>query len=706
MERISQKQTDDFFSRQLDSWPDVATRFKELGQALTKRISIDGLDVTVQYNPARIRSSAAKTDKKSIASRPCFLCDGNRPAQQASLPCHVAGYKILVNPFPICRFHLTIPSCHCDQLIKSRIADMAEFADSLDCSVIFYNGPRCGASAPDYFHFQAVRRDELPIVKCIEEDRELPFGVIVISGRERIISDFGIIMNLLPEEDTEDEPKINLLCYKSTSGELKLVIIPRRAHRPTFYGDGEGQMLVSPASIDLAGIMVAARREDFDSFSSESLRRLYAELCYTQQEVDAMIHAPEIAVGIMEEESIRISAEAANGALTVHNVTIGKNFHWQRKEDQQFLGSVETVITPDNKIALINHIDVETYLKSVISSEMSAQASLELLKAHAVISSSWVLKQKENRLRSSKGKAVDKSQCGCGKAPDRCDKTDYDCEEFIKWYDHEDHTLYDVCADDHCQRYQGMTRQTTATVDRAVDATRGEVLTFNGELCDARFSKCCGGAMEIFANCWADEDHPYLAARADNRDQVDAEPSEILLPDLTDEASAGKWIEGRPDAFCNTNDNGILAQVLNNYDMETSDFYRWHVEYDGKELGELIFRKSGNDLGIITSMTPLERGKSGRIVRLLIEGSKRKMVVGKELEIRRWLSPTHLYSSAFTIEKIDDMPHSRFILHGAGWGHGVGLCQIGAAVMGAKGYTYRQILAHYYPGAEITRRYL
>lgn len=705
MERISQKQTDDFFSRQLDGWPDVATRFEELGQALTKRIAIDGLDVTVQYNPARIRSSAAKTDKKSIASRPCFLCDGNRPAQQASLPCHVDGYKILVNPFPICHFHLTIPSCHCDQLIKGRIADMAEFADSLDCSVIFYNGPRCGASAPDHFHFQAVRRDELPIVKCIEEDRELPFGVIVISGRERIISDFGIIMNLLPEEDTEDEPKINLLCYKSTSGELKLVIIPRRAHRPTFYGDGEGQMLVSPASIDLAGIMVAARREDFDSFSSESLRRLYTELCYTQQEVDAMIHAPEIAVGIMEEESIRISAEAANGALTVHDVTIGKNFHWQRKEDQQFLGSVETVITPDNKIALINHIDVETYLKSVISSEMSAKASLELLKAHAVISRSWVLKQKENRLKS-KGKAVDKSQCGCGKAPDRCDKTDGDCEEFIKWYDHEDHTLYDVCADDHCQRYQGMTRQTTTTVDRAVDATRGEVLTFNGELCDARFSKCCGGAMEIFANCWADEDHPYLAARADNRDQVDAEPSEILLPDLTDEASAGKWIEGRPDAFCNTTDNGILAQILNNYDMETSDFYRWHVEYDGKELGELIFRKSGYDLGIITSMTPLERGKSGRIVRLLIEGNKLKMVVGKELEIRRWLSPTHLYSSAFTIEKSDDMPHSRFILHGAGWGHGVGLCQIGAAVMGAKGYTYRQILAHYYPGAEITRRYL
>lgn len=700
MERISQKQTDDFFNRQLSDWPDVAARFEELGQALTKRIAIDGLDVTVQFNPARIRSSAAKTDKKSIASRPCFLCDENRPAEQASLPCHADGYKILVNPFPICRFHLTIPSRHCDQRIEGRIADMLEFADMLDGSVIFYNGPRCGASAPDHFHFQAVRRDELSLVRSIEDGRELPFGVIVLNGRERIISDFSIVMRLLPKEDTDDEPKINLLCYKSAPGELKLVIIPRRAHRPSFYGDGEGQMLVSPASIDLAGIMVAPRREDFEAFSAESLRRIYAELCYTRQEVDDMVGAPEIAVGIMEEESIRLSAGTANGVMTVHGVTIGKNFHWQRKENQQFLGSVETIITPDNKIALINHIDVETYLKSVISSEMSARASIELLKAHAVISRSWVLKQKENRLKPK----VDK--CQCGNASDRYGGTGGDGEEFIKWYDHEDHTLYDVCADDHCQRYQGVTRQTTASVDRAVDATRGEVLTFNGELCDARFSKCCGGAMELFANCWGDETHPYLAARADNRIQADDDPSTPLLPDLTGEANAREWIEGRPDAFCNTTDNGILAQILNNYDRETTDFYRWRVEYDGRELGELILRKSGIDLGIITSMTPLERGTSGRIVRLLIEGSKRKIIVGKELEIRRWLSPTHLYSSAFTIEKIDGDPQPRFLLHGAGWGHGVGLCQIGAAVMGAKGYSYRQILAHYYPGAEITRRYL
>lgn len=699
MERITQKQTDQFFNRQLGGWPEVAARFGNLDRAMLKRITVDGMEVTVQFNPDRIRSSAAKTDKKSIAARPCFLCDENRPPQQESLPCHVEGYKILVNPFPICRFHLTIPTSHCDQRISGRISDMAELADCLDGSVIFYNGPRCGASAPDHFHFQAVGRDELPIVGCIEDGRRLPFGVIVLSGRDSIVHDFGTVMSLLPKEVDEDEPKMNLLCYKSRTGELKLVIIPRRAHRPTFFGDGDGQMLVSPASIDLAGIMVAPRREDFDAFTEESLRRIFSELCFTQEEVDEMVHVPEIAVGIMEEDSIRISTEKAD-VFTVHDVTIGKNFHWQRKEDQQFRGSIETVITPDNKIALINHIDVETYLKSVISSEMSAKASLELLKAHAVISRSWVLKQRENRLKTKKKAEVPNQSEGKKNA----DETDTNgCEEIIRWYDHEDHTLYDVCADDHCQRYQGVTRQTTATVDIAVDATRGEVLTFGGELCDARFSKCCGGAMETFANCWGDEEHPYLAPRADCKDSADAS-----LPDLTDEQNAREWIEGRPEAFCNTTDSRILAQVLNNYDLETTDFYRWQVEYDGKELGELILRKSGIDLGVIMSMEPLERGDSGRIVRLMIVGSKRRIIVGKELEIRRWLSPTHLYSSAFTVERSDnsDSAVPRFILRGAGWGHGVGLCQIGAAVMGAKGYDYRRILAHYYPGAEITRRYL
>lgn len=374
----------------------------------------------------------------------------------------------------------------------------------------------------------------------------------------------------------------------------------------------------------------------------------------------------------------------SDSVFEVHNVVIGIGFHWQQQENQRFTGDIELIRCGDN-IVVVNHIDIESYLKSVISSEMKATASEALLKAHAVISRSWVLRQvgRAGKVMSSPGYINDN-------------------DEIIRWYDREDHDLFDVCADDHCQRYQGITRQTTPAVNAAVEATRGMVLTHEGHICDARFSKCCGGATELFTSCWGEESHPYLDAFTDT-------PSHTATPELTNEENAQQWIECRPDAFCNTSDPTILTQVLNNYDQTTTDFYRWSVTTNGRELGALIRSKAGIELGDVTELTPLQRGASGRITRLRITGTLRTVIVGKELEIRRWLSPTHLYSSAFVVERTvspdSDKEPVGFTLRGAGWGHGVGLCQIGAAVMGAQGYQFTDILSHYYPNAIIQKIY-
>ncbi|WP_102409143.1 SpoIID/LytB domain-containing protein [Parabacteroides bouchesdurhonensis] len=367
-------------------------------------------------------------------------------------------------------------------------------------------------------------------------------------------------------------------------------------------------------------------------------------------------------------------------------VTIGRHFHWQRKEDQRFHGALNLVSGEDSIIA-INQIDAEEYLTSVISSEMSAQASKELLKAHAVISRSWLFAQVE---KSSLLSNTRKKHQSCFR----------DKEQLIRWYDHEDHAYFDVCADDHCQRYQGITRVSTPIVEEVMRETRGEILTDGEHICDARFSKCCGGITEKYENCWEPVPHSYLTTLRDCDKGLD-------FPDLTNEAEAEKWIRTSPEAFCNTHDASILQQVLNNYDQETTDFFRWKIEYTQKQLAELIHRKSGMDFGAILDLIPIERGTSGRIIKLKIVGTRQSFIIGKELEIRRTLSETHLYSSAFVVDKKDyssDIPQN-FIFTGAGWGHGVGLCQIGAAVMGANGYSYKQILAHYYPGTEIEKRY-
>ena len=362
--------------------------------------------------------------------------------------------------------------------------------------------------------------------------------------------------------------------------------------------------------------------------------------------------------------------QSPDDSFSLMDVVIGVNFHWQRLETQTFRGSLR-LLADGGKIWAINDLPVEDYLESVISSEMSAQSSLPLLMAHAVISRSWLMSQID-------GNTAPNTQASHGDA-------------FIRWYDHTDHTLFDVCADDHCQRYQGITKETSPNVAEAIRRTRGELLTYGDEICDARFSKCCGGAMEEFQYCWDDTPKPYLKGIGDTPEET--------IPDLTVEENARQWILSSPKSFCNTTDKRILSQVLNDYDQETTDFYRWRVSYTQEELSKLVEKKLGAGLGTITDMRPLKRGTSGRICELRITGTKKTIIVGKELEIRRALSESHLYSSAFVVEKQDDT----FTLIGAGWGHGVGLCQIGAAVMGDKGYAYDEILRHYYPGAEIEK---
>ncbi len=355
-------------------------------------------------------------------------------------------------------------------------------------------------------------------------------------------------------------------------------------------------------------------------------------------------------------------------------VTIGIGFHWERIESQRFCGILRLIVEGD-KLTLVNVISIEKYLESVISSEMSASAPLELLKAHAVISRSWVLAQQRKKNREEAITLPEKQ------TPE---------EESIRWYDSEGHLHYDVCADDHCQRYQGITRSVLPTVRQAVKDTYGQVLAYSGELCDTRFSKCCGGVMEEYGFCWEEKQVPYLQSY---RDSVSCHSR----MDLRNEKEAEKWIRSAPDALCHTQDREILSRVLNTYDRETSDFYRWRVVYSQKELSDLINRRSEIDFGTVKELQPVERGRSGRLVKLRIVGSKRSAVIGKELEIRRVLSSSHLYSSAFVVDKED----GNFVLTGAGWGHGVGLCQIGAAVMASQGYDYRSILLHYYIGAQI-----
>lgn len=374
--------------------------------------------------------------------------------------------------------------------------------------------------------------------------------------------------------------------------------------------------------------------------------------------------------------------EREEASFTIENVVIGIDFHWEQKESQTFPGALKIAQNPDrsDEIFAINLVETEHYLMSVISSEMRGTASLPLLKAHAIISRSWVLAQ-IGGYKMAEGSVTPASDTA------------------LTWYDKDDHTIFDVCADDHCQRYQGFTRDVTEKARRAVEETRGEVLTSEGGLVDARFHKCCGGILEKFETCWEDVTYDYLLPVRDHRSGG--------LADVSDEKAATDFILSRPASFCHTQEEQILSQVLNTYDQSTTDFYRWSVTYEAEELGKIIHKRTGKNLGRVLALTPIHRGPSGRLYQLEVRGTEGTLTLGKELEIRRALSESHLYSSAFVVEEeigTDGTP-ARFTLHGAGWGHGVGLCQIGAAVMGATGYSHDEILHHYYPNTEITKIY-
>lgn len=750
----------DFFHNQLNQWQDVAKRFEELKDVQTREVG----SALAQFNAARLVSTGAKIDKATLAKRPCFLCEKNRPVEQIVLP-FGNDFDILVNPFPILPVHFTIPSRHHQlQAIAENYVQIHRLLRTYPQLMVFYNGPKCGASAPDHLHFQAGTSGILPLQRDWErlyetsvpllqlndtegiyeiKDYVCPALAIVSHTEKHDVELFSRLYEALPIKEDETEPMMNIVAWRNGEAFIS-VVFPREKHRPDCYSaEGEAQCLVSPGSLDMAGLMILPRQSDFEGMTSERAKAVLREVSLAEEAMAEVVkrirnkavdlafddwkQEPIVSVGIVSGDEIRFQLNGTyiignkevtgrqivkfkdgqilwdsaayqelcftpqndNISFTLEDVTIGVDFHWERKEAQTFLGKLRFVVDGD-KLWAINELPVERYLASVISSEMSATSSLELLKAHAVISRSWLLVQMRRRKAIEMGNQT-------ASAPVKVSD-----EEGVVWYDSDAHTLFDVCADDHCQRYQGITKATSPHVEEAIKATRGQLLMNGKEICDARFSKCCGGVSEEYEYCWDNTHKSYLLSVVDN-----APLGTAPTIDLTDEKTAQEWIQSSPEAFCNTKDAAVLGQVLNNYDQETQDFYRWIVDFKQAELAELIRRKSGLNLGEIIDLQPLERGKSGRITRLRIVGTKLSRIIGKELEIRRTLSESHLYSSAFVVERseiVNDIPqHIRLV--GAGWGHGVGLCQIGAAVMGEKGYQYDEILHHYYQTAAIEAQY-
>ena len=775
-QEASEEDVEAFFESELNSWEAARQRYDDLQTQVQKReLPFGDSSLTVQWNPARIVSTAAQIDKASIAARPCFLCDENRPKEQHALMIR-HHYQVLINPFPILPHHFTIPTRrHKPQNIWEHFGTMRHLAWTLPHHIVFYNGPLCGASCPDHMHLQAGSRGVVPIERDWElyENRLEKLYPLTGSGTQEmaeagntsqrcglfLLKSYAcpvFVIRSLPEEkdsllcqrlyqalpvsEGESEPRMNVICWRqpgdeSRSDEIITLVFPRKKHRPDCYS---AELMVSPGALDMGGLFITPREEDFRKLTPEWAVEILKEVSMTEEELKTVINdvtdkpnadisreggelagtkndiaaqpltspagelrgESSLSVGLLSAEAVRFTLnglhtakgtslegsqtvvvrdggllwndkvyrqltfvpETESASFTMKDVVIGKDFHWQRREAQTFKGSLRLLVDED-KIVCINDIAIEDYLISVISSEMSATCSSEFLKASAVISRSWLLAQIEKR----------KSLGNSGQNFFTFKKTD---NELIRWHDREDHTIFDVCADDHCQRYQGITRATRREVEEAVRATRGQILTYEGAVCDARFSKCCGGRTEEFESCWEDKHHPYL--------------------------------ESVEDPYCNTHDTAILSEVLNDYDLETTDFHDWTEVLQQDDAQRFIKSQLKLSLGKIKDLIPIQRGKSGRIVRLQIVGTERTIIIGKELEIRSALSASHLKSSAFEVERQDvdaeDVP-ARFVLHGHGWGHGVGMCQIGAAVMGHKGFTYDQILHHYYPGAEITQKY-
>ena len=691
-----------FIKDQLSVWPLAAANFRALKSMRVRSVEVGGLEAKIQFNPSRIISSTAKIDEATLAARPCFLCEKNRPPEQFHLPFEGRKgrmYNIQVNPYPIFNNHLVIArSEHLPQAIWHHLPDMLDFAWNYQNYTVYYNGPRAGASAPDHLHFQAVPRWSLPLETAVDAFLDAPGdplsqvkdarmyhyrkftrGVWCIKAQttKSLAKLFYQFLDCCPVADPGLEPRFNLYAwFKPECNEYRVMVVLRtelRSHH--FYTDGPDHLTIGPGAAEMAGVFVAPQEEDFDKATPSQLEEMLSEVSVSGED-EAMIDSrltrsqQDIEVGIMSAGEIefeiisdgagpqRVSVKDGrinyNGALydelyfdsvtpstlfaepsfILRNVPIGIDFHWQRTQTQKFAGSLKFIVE-GGRITAINKVGIEDYLISVISSEMRADASLEFLKAHAVISRSWLLARIEDRRHpETAGSAIP-------------------------------HERYDVCADDHCQRYQGLTPAVGENVRKAIDQTWGQVLTYDGQICDARFSKCCGGRSEIFSTCWEDKDYPYL--------------------------------QSVEDPWCDCHDPAILSQVLNDYDLETSDFHDWEQRYTRQELSELVRSRTGKDFGEIEALEPMERGVSGRIKYLRIVGSKHTEVIGKELAIRRALSTSHLKSSNFEVIIEGD----NITLKGHGWGHGVGLCQIGAAVMAAKGFGYKEILKHYYTDADI-----
>lgn len=686
------KELNKFIKDQLSVWQLASSNFRALKTAPSREVDVFGLKCRIQYNPRRVISSTADTSPAAIASRKCFLCADNRPKEQFHLGFEGRkgrNYHIQINPYPIFRGHLVIVRDeHIPQEIWHHFPDMLDFAARYKDYLVFYNGPSSGASAPDHLHFQAIPKHNLPLEEVVDEFLDHPGeplatvkdaslykfdgyarGVFALKATtsKSLAKLFYRLLDCTDRGKGEEEPMFNLYAYVK-NGEYRTIVVMRSAKRSHhFYSEGADHLTISPGAADIAGLFVAPFREDYDKADTALLEELLSEVCISEDEQNMIVwrltrHQEKISVGLLSAKEIRfeiisdgagpqtvkwhdgrisyngmlydelyfdsmtLSTLFAEASFILYDVVIGIDFHWQQKRTFKYAGGLKFIVEGD-RITAVNCIGMEDYLMSVISSEMKSSASIELLKAHAVISRSWL----KARLRDHKA----------------------------------GHEHFDVCADDHCQRYQGLTMAVGDDVCRAIDRTWGQVLEYGGDICDTRYSKCCGGRTELFSTCWEDVDLPYL--------------------------------QSVEDPFCNCENSSILSQVLNDYDLHTADFHDWTVQYTTDELSELVRTRTGIDFGTIVALEAVERGPSGRIKYLRITGTLREEVIGKELAIRKALSSSHLKSSAFEIEKSPD----GFVLKGRGWGHGVGLCQIGAAAMAAQGYDYRQILSHYYVGAEI-----
>ena len=673
-----------FFNRQLEMWEDARHRFRDLKHVEVRQLSDQ---LKVQFNPARIVSTGAKIDKHTLGERPCFLCERNRPKEQMTKQID-DHFQLLVNPFPILPVHFTIPATkHQPQSIYRHYGEMHRLLSLHSELMVFYNGPKCGASAPDHLHFQAGTSGVLPlqtnwqrlsrsltdVISLTDEEKIsvlrdflVPAFVIISKSEDSDEELFHRLYRSMPMRGDESEPMMNIIAWRK-GDEFISVVIPREKHRPdAYFAEGEAQMMVSPGALDMAGLIITPREEDFSKINLDKATALLRECGISAEKMEAIVSnlkasaatahehplqllagkgkQPNVNVGIVSGQKIHFSLnkpylakgemvtgeqevafseggilwngnqyssltfhpQSADASFSLSDVTIGVNFHWERKETQTFLGTLHFVVESD-KICAINELPVERYLESVISSEMSATSSLELLKAHAVISRSWLLAQMKKRREVAES---GNNFFSFVKKDDR----------LIRWYDREDHTIFDVCADDHCQRYQGITKETSPHVAEAIRQTKGQILMDGDDICDARFSKCCGGVTEEFQYCWEDTPKNYLSSVRDIIQGVKSVGSAAPapLPSLQDEAAADAWIRSNPPAFCNTTDKKILSQVLNDYDQETADFYRWKVTLTQEKLKQLLDEKLKMNFGDILDLQAEERGKSGRISKLRI----------------------------------------------------------------------------------------